>query len=326
MTIGVGLIGCGGMGSWHAGNLAAQPGLAVVAVADAVPAAAASLASSLGARVQDGLELIGSDDVDAVLIASSDETHARFAVAAIEVGKPCLCEKPLGTTIEQARAVLDAEVAAGRRLVRVGFMRELDPAHAQVASALAGLGPITKVRCVHRNVDDEHRSVEALFAQSLVHDIHTIRWLTGAEFERVTVHVVSRGDGFHDLLLVGELTSGGLGTIEFEDHGFAYEVQVEVTAEGGMASTLPHPRVITRAGAIEALSIGTDWFARFEEAYRVEIEDWARCLGDGTFGGPTVWDGFVAQMVARAGELAMESDAVVAVELPARPSLYGDAR
>ena len=320
----VGVIGCGGMGTWHAHNLAAQPGVTVVAAADAVPEAAQNVADALGAQVMDGMDVCASPDVDAVLIASSDDTHAQFAVATIQAGKACFLEKPLGATLDQAQEVLDAEVAAGQRLTRVGFMRELDPAHVQVAEAVAGLGQITRVRCVHRNVDAAPRDVDLLFAQSLIHDIHTIRWLTGQEFRRVTVHVVPRDDGFRDILLVGELENGSIGTIDFEDHAFAYEVQVEVTAAGGMAATLPHPRAVVRSAAAESLRVGTDWFARFEEAYRIEIEEWCRAVQAGaTATGPSVWDGYAAQVVARAGEVAIFSGAPADITLPDKPSMYG---
>ena len=322
MSIGVGIIGCGGMGSWHADNVAAQPGLRVVAVADPVASSAEQVAQRHGARTLDGLEVIAAPDVDAVLIASSDDTHAGFAVAAIEAGKWCFCEKPLGATLEQACEVLDAEVAAGVRRTRVGFMRELDPAHTQLAATLATLGPITRLRCVHRNVDAAPRDIDVVFAQSLIHDIHTIRWLSGQEFTRVTVYAVGRDDGFRDLLLVGELTDGSLGLIDFEDQAFAYEVQVEVTAAAGMAATLPHPRSLTRSGATESISVGTDWFARFEEAYRLEIEAWARDLAAQTIGGPSVWDGYAAQVVARAGEVAVLSGSPAEVVLADRPRLY----
>ncbi len=323
MSVGIGVIGCGGMGSWHAMNLVAQPGVQLVAVADAVPAAAQSVADSTGARVLEAHDLIASGAVDAVLIASNNETHAEFAVATIAAGKPCFLEKPVGATLDEARAVLDAEVAVGRLLTRVGFMRELDPAHAQLAAALVDMGPLTRVRCVHRNVDETPREASLLFAQSLIHDIHSIRWLSGQEFTRVTVHVVPRADGFRDVLLVGELSGGALGTVDFEDQGFAYEVQVEVTAQGGMAATLPHPRAATRTRGAETLAVGTDWFARFEDAYRLEIEEWAADLRVGERRGPTVWDGYAAQTVARAGEVAMLSGSPADVLLDPRPELYG---
>jgi myo-inositol 2-dehydrogenase/D-chiro-inositol 1-dehydrogenase len=320
--IGIAVIGCGGMGSWHAMNVARQPGLRVTAVADVDTEAAQRTATSVGAAVVDQAEIVAAADVDAVVIASSDETHAEFATAAISLGKPCLLEKPIGATLVEAEQILDAEVAAGRLLTRVGFMRELDPAHAQVATALGDLGEVTKVRSVHRNVDAEPRPVELLFSQSIIHDIHTIRWLSGAEIQQVQVHVVSRSDGFRDVHMVCNLASGAVGVIEFEDRGFAYEVQVEVTAAGGMATSLPHPRALVRQGGSEALAVGADWFARFEDAYRLEVEEWAATLGDGVFRGPTVWDGYAAQVVADAAQRSIASGAPVQVVQREMPDLY----
>ncbi len=107
------------MGSWHAGNLAAQPGVDVVAVADVYEPSAAAVAEQTGASVMDAHAAI--EAADAVLIASSDDTHAEFAIATIAAGKWCFLEKPLGATLDQAQQVLDAEIAAGRIHTRVGF-------------------------------------------------------------------------------------------------------------------------------------------------------------------------------------------------------------
>lgn len=320
--IGIGVVGCGGMGRWHAMNIARQPGVRVTAVADVSSAAAEQAGAEVDAPVADVEDIVASPDVSALIIASSDDSHAAFATAAIELGKPCLVEKPLGATIEQADQILQAELAAGCRLVRVGFMRELDPSHVQVAVSLKDLGPVTKIRCVHRNVDPAPRAVELLFAQSIIHDIHTVRWLSGAEVERVQVHVVERSDGFRDVHLVCNLSSGAIGVIEFEDQGFAYEVQVEVTAEGGMTATLPHPRAMIRTSGRESLMVGADWFARFEDAYRLEIDDWARSLQRGEAAGPTTWDGYAAQLVADAGRRSMSEGGPIDVVVGERPALY----
>ncbi len=328
----IGVVGCGGMGSWHGRNVAGLEGASLVAVADAHRPSAEALAADTGAEVIEAHALISSPDVDAVIIASSDDSHAEYATAAIAGGKRVLLEKPLADSLAGAEAVLRAEVEAGRRLVQVGFMREVDPAHAELEAAIAPLGDLTRIRCVHRNVDAEPRPVKALFAQSLIHDIHTVRWLSGDEFASVTVHVVERADGFRDVLLVGELLGGGLAVIEFEDQAFAYEVQVEVTAMGGMAATLPHPRVVVRSGASESLAVGTDWFARFADAYRIEIEQWVDSL-DGEATGPSVWDGYAAQLVADGAERSMtiglgaagtgfDATSRIKIDTPPRPDLY----
>src|SRR5215217_1328163 len=73
-----------------------------------------------------GQDLIEDPDVHAVVVASWGPTHEEFVLAGIAAGKQVFCEKPLATTREACENILDAEVAAGRRLVMVGFMRRYD--------------------------------------------------------------------------------------------------------------------------------------------------------------------------------------------------------
>ena len=65
------------------------------------------------------------------------------------------------------------------------------------------------------------------------------------------------------------------------------------------------PRSVSRRDAAESLTIGADWFGRFDDAYRLEIEEWATALHRWQPSGPTVWDGYAAQVVADAAERAM---------------------
>ena len=135
----VGVVGTGGMGGRHARNLEHRvSGAEVVAIMDLDRERAGAVAAECGgARVfGSGPDLIGDPKVEAVLIASPDPTHADLAVACIEAGKPVLCEKPLGVDIEDAKRVLDAEVAGGRKLVQVGLMRTFDPQHAALKRAI----------------------------------------------------------------------------------------------------------------------------------------------------------------------------------------------
>jgi myo-inositol 2-dehydrogenase / D-chiro-inositol 1-dehydrogenase len=100
-------------------------------VCDASLERARHVAESCGAGdvATDPVETIRRDDVDAVLIASPDETHAPLSLAAIEVGKPVLCEKPLSQSSEECLGVIAAEVSRGRQFVQLGFMRRFDPSY-----------------------------------------------------------------------------------------------------------------------------------------------------------------------------------------------------
>lgn len=94
------LFGAGFIGCVHAQNVANHPRAALTALYDVNPQAAAELAGRLGARVASSPEDVwAADDVDAVIIASSTNTHAELVGAAIRAGKPVYCEKPIDLDI-----------------------------------------------------------------------------------------------------------------------------------------------------------------------------------------------------------------------------------
>ena len=98
MTLGIGVIGTGIMGADHVATITtAISGAEVRAIADIDPKRAEIIASRVpGAKALPSAEsLIESAEVDGVIIASSDATHAQYVIACIAARKPVLCEKPL---------------------------------------------------------------------------------------------------------------------------------------------------------------------------------------------------------------------------------------
>ena len=115
MTVGV--IGVGMIGQDHIRRLThVLSGAQVVAVTDVDPARAQQIADGLpGCAVHaTGQELIKDETVDAVMVTSWGPTHEEYVLASIEAGKPVFCEKPLATTQEACRRIVDAEVASVR--------------------------------------------------------------------------------------------------------------------------------------------------------------------------------------------------------------------
>lgn len=235
------------------------------------------------------------------MIASPDDTHADLTLRAIERGLPTLCEKPLATSLDDALRVARAELDHGRRLVQMGFMREYDRSHRQLISQLAELGPLVAVHTTHRNVVSAPRPLDLVVGQSIVHDIHTVRLVTGSEITNVHASGSAPiGDSFRHIVALCTLASGAHAVIEFDDAGYAYEVGVEVVGEHGDAVTgAPSRAIRRRAGSVETV-VGPDWFGRFDEAYRVQDAAWIDSVRGGEATGPTVTDGVRAQAVVEA--------------------------
>ena len=312
------------MGSFHARTLAALSGVSVTLVSDPYRPNADAIRAELGADiVEDPLDMIRSGDFDGLVVASPDDTHAALAVAAIRHGVPTLCEKPLATSVDDARAVIDAEVDAGRRLIQLGFMREYDPAHRLLGAELAELGPIDHVRTVHRNANTSRRTLEQIVVQSIVHDVHSIRFLTGSEITSVHVSGSGAQDGsFRHVVALCRLSSGAHAVIEFDDGGFAYEVGVEVLTRTGDALTGPPLRAIRRAHGSVSTHLGSDWFGWFADAYRIQDQAWVTSIRSGSAVGPSTWDGYRSQVVVDAIRRSLDDGVTVPIAADEPPALY----
>jgi len=320
----IGLVGAGGMGSFHAQVLHALPDVDLVAIADPFGDNAERIAAEVGGVASmDPTEVASMSDLDGLVIASPDETHAELAQAALAMGTRVLCEKPLATSVADCRRVLDTELGLGRRMLQLGFMREYDLPHRQVAEAIADTGDIHLIRCVHRNTNADSRSDATVLGQSVVHDLHTIRFMSGQEITAVTAFGTRRSDGgLRHALVVCELTGGGQGVVEFDDDGFAYEVTVDVTTEQATVSTAGPIRPVVRHDAAVRVDIGRDWFGWFADAYRIEDAAWIASIRDDSASGPSAWDGLVAQIVVEAALESLAGAGRVSVDLPAMPPLY----
>ena len=317
------IIGAGGMGSFHARSLAALPDVEIVAVADPNLTAAQSLSASVGGTATaDGLSVAGMGDLDGVVIASPEGTHEPLVHAALAEGTGILCEKPLAVGSAACRRIVDAEVALGHRLLQLGLMRVYDPAHVQLAAEVAALGEIHHVRCVHRNIHEVRRTAQLILNQSLVHDIHTLRWLVGRDIERVTTMATPNLDHVEHLLLVAEFRGGGYATIEFSEHSSAYEVTVDVEGQFGGVAMAPVMRPMVRRDGYAGVHIGSDWFARFADAYRIEVAAWLDSLAAGVTIGPSAWDGFAAERIVEAATESLWLRHPVEVPMLDQPDLY----
>lgn len=332
MSVRIGLVGAGVMGAEHARLLVEEVnGCELVGIADADMARARNVANGLGiARAEaEGLALVRDPEVDAVLVASPDDTHFDLVAECIRLGKPVLCEKPLATTSEQCRRLVDAEVEAGKRVVQVGFMRRFDPGYLDLKAAMDDRrhGAPLYLHCIHRNaVAPHYLTSENIPLSSAVHEIDVARFLLGEDFTRATVRATrasSRAPGRRPLFFLLETPSGVLMDIEvFVDAQYAYDVRAELVFENGTVALAPPHSSTVRAQKSESHALNTDWVDRFRAGYRGQAEAWIKSLSSGVPCGASAWDGYVATRTAEECIAALKSGVDRAFDVGARPDFY----
>ena len=322
----VGVIGTGAMGMSHARTLAAAvPAAEVTRVFDMDTERARAVADEVSAQLADSTDALIAD-VDAFVIASPDFTHADLAIAGIEADTFVLCEKPLADTADEARRVVDAEIAAGRRFVQVGFNRRFDPGFRDLKGLIddGTLGDIRVLHGIHRNASNSTSTDDAgLVTGSMIHEFDTFRWLLGGEIIGIRVESPI-AEGFRDPQVATLWADGGqMITVEvFVNAGYGYDVRVEAVGTGGSASLEPRTPVVRRVAGASASAIGSDFVEHFIESYRLELTAWASASAVGEVVGASAWDGYAANLVAASGVAALGSGRRESIEVPARLELY----
>src|SRR5262244_1888096 len=310
MTVRVGVIGTGMIGQDHIRRIThVLTGGEIVAVTDVDAARAGKVAAGLPAAIvyPAGQDLIADGGVDAVLVASWGAAHEESVLAAISAGKPVFCEKPLAPTEEACLRIVEAEMAVGRRLVQVGFMRRYDAGYHALKAALdAGeIGTPLLMHCAHRNpsVPPYGFTTEMIVSDSAVHEIDLVRWLFGEDIVATNILKPRRSSKgsveLHDpLIVLLEMASGVLVDVEvFVNATYGYDIRGEIVGEHGTVALGDHGGAVVSVVGRRSWPVPEDWRERFGRAFDAEFQDWLSALAAGPPRGPSSWDGVAATAV-----------------------------
>jgi myo-inositol 2-dehydrogenase/D-chiro-inositol 1-dehydrogenase len=329
----VGVIGTGMIGQDHIRRMTkVLSGVQVTAVTDVDADAARRVGESIGAAVHgSGEELVADDAVDAVVVCSWGPTHEQYVLASIAAGKPVFCEKPLATTEEACKRIIDAEVAYGSRLVQVGYMRRYDVAYRALKRVVdsGDIGAPLMMHCAHRNPSvPSFYEKEMAITDTAVHEIDMVRWMFDDEIAaaRVLVPPKSKNGGHlqDPLFLILEMAGGTLVDVEISVNiRYGYDIRGEVVGEDGTAALGELSPVAVRRGNQLSTPVPSDWRERFILAYDVELQEWIDALAHGGAPlGPSSWDGYAAAVASDAAVEALRTGERVELSLIERPKLY----
>ncbi|MFT5364892.1 MAG: myo-inositol 2-dehydrogenase/D-chiro-inositol 1-dehydrogenase [Dinoroseobacter sp.] len=319
----IGLLGCGRIGQVHARSLLRIGSAKLIAVADAVPAAAEALAETSGAQVRSADDIITSADIDAVIVATPTTLHYDQIHALAAAGKAIFCEKPIDLSSERAAACQKAVEAAGVSFF-TAFNRRFDPnfAHLQAELAAGAIGAIEMVVITSRDPAPPPISyIEqsgGLFRDMMIHDLDMARFLLGEE----PVEIFATGSCLVDPKIgaAGDIdtaavtlktASGKIALINNSRRAtYGYDQRIEVHGSEGMlkaANKLEH--LVEHAGAQGFTTAPNKHFflERYEAAYIAEMEAFVAALKSGGPPNPSISDGVAAQRLADAAAKSLET-------------------
>ncbi len=328
----IGVLGCGRIGRMHARNVAAHPATKLAGVYDINATAAAEVAGNLGVPAfASGDEAITSPSVDAVLIATSTETHADYIEKAVAAGKPILCEKPIDLSLE--RVDLCAERIRDTKIpIMLGFVRRFDAGHAATRAAIrdGAIGELHQVIVTSRDPGMAPAAyIEGsggVFRDMTIHDFDMARFMLGEEpvevfatgSRLVDPALMERTGDFDTVTVVMKTASGRQAIINNSRQAvYGYDQRVEALGSAGMAvseNRRPHGARLFAAEFTERAEPYLNFFIeRYEQAFNDEIGEFAAAVAEGRAPSVGFEDGRVALALAEAAMKSVREGRIVKV-------------
>jgi myo-inositol 2-dehydrogenase/D-chiro-inositol 1-dehydrogenase len=294
----IAVIGTGRMGSVHCRNIARQiPEADLVAVCDIRLEVAQAVADELGVRrvVKDYHELLADPEIEAILIASSTDTHAFMMKDVAAAGKHIFCEKPLALELEKIDEALAEVKKAGVKL-QVGFNRRFDKS-LQKVKAIVDSGEIGRP-CIMRitNRDPDFPAMEFLrvsggiFLDLAIHDFDMVRYQLGE-----VVEVYATGDAllepkikeFGDIdtdVVILKFANGAVGTIDNSRKAvYGYDQRLEVFCSNGTAMVENEKENVAVKGNKDGFlssKVPHFFMQRYAPCYVEEVRQFIECVRD----------------------------------------------
>ncbi len=254
--------------------------------------------------------------MNAVVIASSTNTHADLIQRAAAAGKAIFCEKPVDLDLERARRCAEAVEAAGV-VCMIGFQRRFDPTFAALKQRLAAgeIGESEMLIVTSRDPGPPPlaylRSSGGIFKDMLIHDFDIFRWILEDEAE--SVHAVGSCLVDPAIAEVGDVDStavtlrtrrGKLCQINTTRRAaYGYDQRFEVLGSQGMlqAGNLRPTEVSAYTAAAVSQDLPEHFFLeRYRAAYTAEMAHFFIALTEGTPVRTTIDDGVKALALADA--------------------------
>ncbi len=294
----------------YAAALAELEAADFVGITDSEAARGREAAKRYGVRFFDEAESL-FEAVDAVVVCSENRNHARDAISALERGVHVLCEKPIATTVEDARAMIRASEATGRQL-RTAFPVRYLPAIVRAREIVrsGGVGRVLAVNATNHGkipggwfLDPEASGGGAVMDHT-VHVADLLRWMLDVEARSVYAEVGTffGAEGVDDGAILtlelegGDATDGTFATIDpswSRGDGFPTwgDVTLRITGTSGVLDIDPFARPLT---AFHHETGDTSWAYTGDDMNALMLDDFLRGVAEDDPAGASGEDGLRA--------------------------------
>ncbi len=289
-----GLLGAGRIGKIHAHNIAMHKDCTLAYVFDIHQPSAQTVANEYDAIAADVEEILSRPDLDAVIIASSTDSHADLIEAAAQAGKDIFCEKPIDLDIKRIENCLQI-VEDCKVTLSLGFNRRFDPNFHHLKQQIdeGVIGPVEIVSLTSRDPAppplEYIQKSGGLFRDMMIHDFDMAIWLLGEMPCEVMAYgsclvddkIAEAGD-IDTAVVMLKTPSGKIAQISNSRRSsYGYDQRIEVHgATGALSAANINEHSVTHMsekGLIAAKPLHF-FLERYKQAYQNELDDFIDAL------------------------------------------------
>ncbi|WFA10119.1 inositol 2-dehydrogenase [Tissierella sp. Yu-01] len=329
----IGIIGAGRIGKLHAENIINNfKDIEIKAIADIYADKIEDWARNLGINnvYEDYQEIINDEEIEAVLICSSTNTHAKITIEAANVGKHIFCEKPIDFDVKKIKEALDAVDKAGVKF-QIGFNRRFDHNFRKVRQLVedGSIGDPHIIKVTSR--DPQAPPIEyvkvsgGMFIDMTIHDFDMVRYLSRSEVEEVYTNAAVLVDpkigeaGDVDTAIISlKFKNGAIGVIDnSRSAAYGYDQRVEVFGSLGavtVSNDTDTSAVLHTVDGIVSDKPKYFFLERYKDSFVTEMKEFFDAIINDTNTPVTGIDGLKPVLIGMAAKKSYEENRPVRIE------------
>lgn len=329
----IGIIGAGRIGKLHAENIVNNfKNVEIKAIADVFAEKIEDWAKSIGVEnvYKDHRDILNDEEIKAVLICSSTNTHAAITIEAANAGKHIFCEKPIDFDVKKIQEALDAVDKAGVKF-QIGFNRRFDhnfkKAREIVQEGKIGTPHIIKIT----SRDPQAPPIEyvkvsgGLFVDMTIHDFDMVRYLSGSEVEEVYTNAavlvdpaIGEAGDVDTAIITLKFKNGAIGVIDNSRQAvYGYDQRVEVFGSLGTVNVendTDTTAVLSTADRVESDKPQYFFLERYKDSFVAELKEFFEAIINDTETPVTGKDGLIPVLIGIAARKSYDENRPVRID------------